>query len=192
GAEGVGRWVRLRLGQLPDDAGRLARALAVLEQSALPQTARLAGLEELEAADAADLLATAGILEPGRPLTFVHPMVRDGIYSELSSAERARDHRRAAGLLAEQPGSSARVAQHLLVSEPAADAWVVERLLEAACAARKQGAPESAAVFLRRALAEPPPPDERSGLLLDLGMAEASAGLTGWPEHLQQAVAAAP
>src|SRR5262249_9802854 len=46
GAETVGRSVRLRLRQLPDDAGRLARALAVLEQSDLPQTARLAGLEE--------------------------------------------------------------------------------------------------------------------------------------------------
>jgi hypothetical protein len=123
---------------------------------------------------------------------FVHPIVRTGIYSELSSAERLQAHRRAAGLLAEQPGASARVAQHLLVSEPAADGWVVERLVEAACAAGKQGAHESEAVFLRRVLAEPPPPGERSGLLLDLGMAEASAGLPGWPEHLQQAVDAAP
>ena len=29
-------------------------------------------------------------------------------------------------------------------------------------------------------------------MLLDLGMAEASAGLAGWPEHLQQAVDTAP
>ncbi len=192
GVQTVGRSIRLRLGRLPDHAGRLARALAVLEQSDLLQAARLAGLEELEAADAADLLATAGIVESGRTLMFVHPIVRTGIYSELSSAERARGNRGAAGLLAEQPGTSARVAQHLLVSEPAADAWVVERLLEAACAARKKGAPESEAVFLRRVLAEPPPPGERSELLLDLGMAEASAGLPGWPEHLQQAVDAAP
>ena len=41
-------------------------------------------------------------------------------------------------------------------------------------------------------LAEPPPPSDRSALLLDLGMAEASAGLAGWPEHLQEAVDAAP
>src|SRR5215207_5069502 len=84
----VGRSVRLRLRRLPEHAGRLARALAILEQGNLLQVARLAGLDELEAAAAADLLATAGILEPGRPLTFVHPIVRDGIYSELSSAER--------------------------------------------------------------------------------------------------------
>jgi DNA-binding CsgD family transcriptional regulator len=192
GARTVGRSIRLRLRRLPEHARRLARALAVLEQSDLLQASRLAGLEEVEAAEAAELLVTAGILESGRPLTFVHPIVRSGIYSELSSAERARGHRRAAGLLAEQPGASEHVAQHLLVSEPAGDGWVVERLVEAACAAGKQGAPESEAVFLRRALAEPPPPGDRSGLLLDLGMAEASAGLADWPEHLQRAVDTAP
>ena len=85
----------LRLDRLPGHAGRLARALAVLEQSDLLYAARLAGLEELEAADAADLLAAAGIIEHSRPLTFVHPLVRDGIYSELPSAERAQGHRRA-------------------------------------------------------------------------------------------------
>src|SRR5207247_7904410 len=122
----VGRSVRLRLLRLPEHARRLARALAVLEQSDLLQAARLAGLEELEAAEAADLLATAGILEPGRPLTFVHPLVRDGIYSELSGAQRAQGHRRAAELLAGQPGADARVAGHLLVSEPAGERWVVE------------------------------------------------------------------
>ena len=192
GVETVGRSVSLRLLRLPEPAGRLARSLAILEQSDLLQAARLAGLEELEAADAADRLATAGILEPGRPLTFVHPLVRDGVYWDLSSAERAQGHRRAAELLAEQPGADARVAEHLLASEPAGDRWVVERLVAAARAAGKQGALESEAVFLRRALAEPPPPGDRPALLLDLGMAEASAGLADWPEHLQQAVDAAP
>ncbi len=185
-ARTVGRSIGLRLRRLPEHAGRLARALAVLEQSDLLQAARLAGLDEAEAADAAELLATAGIVEPGRPLTFIHPIVRSGIYSELPAAERADGHRRAARLLAEQPGGHERVAEHLLVSEPAADDWVVERLVEAARAAAQQGAPESEAVFLRRALAEPPRGD-RSGLLLELGAAEASAGLAGWAEHLQLA-----
>jgi DNA-binding CsgD family transcriptional regulator/tetratricopeptide (TPR) repeat protein len=188
----VGRSVRLRLLRLPEPAGRLARALAILEQSDLLQAAQLAGLEELEAAEAADLLATAGILEPGRPLTFVHPLVRDGVYAELSSAERAQGHRRAAQLLAEQPGAEARVAEHLLVSEPADDGWVVDRLVAAACESGKQGAPESETVFLRRALAEPAPAGDRAALLLDLGMAEASIGHPDWQEHLRGAVDAAP
>jgi DNA-binding CsgD family transcriptional regulator len=194
GAAGtVGRSIRRRLQKLPQHAGQLARALAILEQSDLRHAGRLAGLEELDAADAADLLAAAGILDPGRPLRFVHPLVRDGIHSELSASERARGHRRAAELLAEEPGAGAgaRLAEHLLVSEPTGDGWVVERLVAAARAAEKQGATESAAIFLRRALAEPPPGD-RSALLLDLGMAEASAWLGDWREHLQDAVDAAP
>jgi DNA-binding CsgD family transcriptional regulator/tetratricopeptide (TPR) repeat protein len=192
GARTVGRSIRLRLRRLPEDGARLARALAVLEQSDLLSAARLAGLDEAEAAEAAELLATAGILESGRPLRFIHPIVRSGIYSELTSAERSQGHRRAAQLLAEQPGAHERVAKHLLISEPAGDGWVVERLVEAASLAGKQGAHESEAAFLRRVLAEPPPPGDRSALLLDLGMAEASAGLAGWPEHLREAVDAAP
>jgi DNA-binding CsgD family transcriptional regulator len=192
GARTVGRSIRLRLRRLPEHAGRLARALAVLEQSDLHPAALLAGLEEAEAAEAADLLTSAGIIETGRPLKFIHPIVRSGIYAELSGAERAQGHRRAARLLAEQPGAHERVARHLLVSEPASDGWVVEQLVEAACAAGKHGAHESEAVLLRRALAEPPPPGDRSALLLDLGMAEASAGLADWPEHLQRAVDTAP
>jgi tetratricopeptide (TPR) repeat protein len=192
GARTIGRSIRLRLGRLPSSAGGLARALAVLERSDLHQAARLAGLDEVEAADAADLLASAGILEPGRPLAFVHPIVRAALYSDLSSVERSDGHRRAARLLAEYTEDSERVAQHLLVTEPAGDGWVAERLIESACGAGKRGAPESEAAFLRRALAEPPPPGDRSALLLDLGMAEASAGLAGWAEHLQRAVETAP
>jgi DNA-binding CsgD family transcriptional regulator/tetratricopeptide (TPR) repeat protein len=192
GARTVGRSIRLRLRRMPEHAGRLARALAILEQSDLLQATRLAGLGEAEAAEATELLTSAGILESGRPLTFIHPIVCRGIYSELSSVERAQGHHHAARLLAEQPGAHERVAKHLLVSEPAGDSWVVEQLVQAASAAGKHGAPESQAVLLRRALAEPPPPGDRSALLLDLGMAEASAGLADWSEHLQQAVDAAP
>jgi hypothetical protein len=49
--------------------------------------------------EAADRLAAAGILAPGRPLTFAHPIVRAAVYGELSGAERAAGHRRAAELL---------------------------------------------------------------------------------------------
>src|SRR5829696_390989 len=192
GARTVGHSIHLRLRRLPEHAGRLARALAVLEQSDLLQAAQLAGLDDAAASDAADLLTRAGILESGRPLTFIHPIVRTGIYSELNSAERARGHRRAARLLAGHGGAAERGANHLLVAEPAGDDWVVERLVEAASEAGKRGAPEAEAVFLRRVLGEPPARPERYGLLLDLGMAEASAGLGDWREHLQEAVDIAP
>ena len=192
GARTIGRSLRLRLDRLPEPAGRLARAVAVLERGELIQAARLAGLGESEAAEAADVLSAASILEPGRPLAFVHPIVRTGIYTELSSGERSQGHRGAAKLFAAQPGANELVAEHLLVSDPAGDAWVVERLVEAARAATRSGAPESAAVYLRRALAEPPRPELQPDLLLELGMAEASAGLPDWPRDLQAAVEIAP
>ena len=191
GAQTVGRSVARRLRRLPEPAGRLARALAILEQSELHQAAQLAGLDAGEAAEAAELLVSAGIVEPGRPMTFIHPIVLSGLYSELSSAERARGHRDAALLLALQPSSGERVAQHLLASEPAADAWSVDCLLEAARTATRTGAPESAARYLRRALAEPPQHDQRSSILLALGTAEARAGLAEWRSHLEGAVESA-
>ena len=192
GARSIGRSIQLRLGLLPNSAIRLARALAVLEHGDLVHAARLAELKVAEATDAADRLAQAGILESSLPLEFVHPIVRRSVYEGLSGPERAQAHRRAAHVLAEQPVASARVAQHLLATEPAGDDWTVKRLVGAASAASRQGAPETEAVFLRRALAEPAPPDDEPALLLELGMAEASAGLDGWTEHLARAVDAAP
>jgi hypothetical protein len=190
GAPPVGRSIRLRLRRLPEQAGRLAQALAILERSDLQQAARLAGLEEGQAAEAAEMLTNAGILERGRALAFVHSIVRSGIYSELSGLERTEGHRRAARLFAEQAGATERVAE--LLSEPAGDSWVVERLVEAAWTAAWAAAPESQAVFLRRALAEPPPPGDRWRLLRDLGMAEAGAGFAEWRDHLQEVVDTAP
>ena len=188
GARTAGRSINIRLRRLPEPAGQLAHALALLEQSTLLEASQLAGLDVDEAADAAQILESAGILEPDRPLRFVHPLIRSGIYAELSPAERGRGHRRAAHILAEQPGTEIRVAQHLLLSDPAGDAWASDRLLAAAYAAGNHGAPESEAAFLRRALAEPPPTEKQPSILLDLGMAEASAGEAGWNDHLQQAV----
>ncbi len=192
GARPIGRSVSLRLRRLPSHAGRLARALAVLGQGDVHEVARLAGLAESQAAEAVELLLTAGIVEFGPPLAFIHPIVHGGIYAELTSAGRAQGHRRAAQILAGQPGARESVPKHLLSSEPAGDEWVVERLVEAARAAARNGAPESTAAFLRRALVEPVPPQEEPRLLIELGMAEASAGLDGWHEHLQRAVDTAP
>jgi DNA-binding CsgD family transcriptional regulator len=192
GARTLARSVELRLGRLPEAAPRLARAVATLEQGDLVTAARLAGLEPSDAADAAEQLETAGILEPGRPLRFAHPMLRTAVYLDQTTSERAAAHRRAAHALAERPRSTERVAHHLLLADPAGDPWVVEQLVAAATVALRNAGPESAAMFLRRALEEPPEPSEQSGLLLQLGLAEASAGLDGWREHLQDAVDTAP
>ena len=188
GAGTARRWIQLRLGRLPVAAARLARAVAVLERAELPRAAALAELDPAHAAEAADTLVAAGILEPGRPLTFVHPLVRAGVYEELGAAERSLAHRRAAELMDDDPAGEERAAEHLLATEPAGDASIARRLVDAARTAARRGAPESAAVLLRRALAEPPPGTERPGLLLELGIAEITAGQAAGEDHLREAL----
>lgn len=176
GSRSVGRWALARLGGPGTPGDRLARAVAVLEEGDLPAAAALADLDLDCAAEAADALVAAGIFEPERPLRYAHPIVRSGIYAELSGAERASAHMGAAELLAERDASDGRVAEHLLAVEPRGEPWIATRLVEAARAATKTGAPESAVVYLRRALAEPPPAECRAGVLLGLGIAEDAIG----------------
>jgi DNA-binding CsgD family transcriptional regulator len=192
GARTVGRWILVRLGRLDPAAGRLARAVAVLERAELTEAAGLAGLDPHAAVAAADELEVAGILEHARPLTFAHPIVRAAVYGELSGAERAAAHRRAAELLYADASAAERAAEHLLATEPAGDPWVVDRLAAAARVAVASGAPDSAVTYLRRALAEPPPPEARGARLLELGLAEVSAGRRDAERHLRAALDALP
>jgi DNA-binding CsgD family transcriptional regulator len=186
----LSRWAMLRLARLGPDAARLARAVAVLEQAEFDQAARLAGLAPPDAVRAADLLVRAGVLDEA-PLCFAHPLLRGTVYRDMAAADRAEAHRRSARLLAETNANPARVAEHLLATIPAGDGWTVERLRAAAWEATTRGAPESAVAYLRRALFEPPSPEAGAGLLLDLGLAEFSAGLPGWHDQLAAAVESA-
>ena len=186
----LGRWAMLRLARLGSDAAGLAQAVAILERAELDQAARLAGLVPLNGARAVQLLVRAGVLDEA-PLCFAHPILRAAVYREMAVTERVEAHGRAARLLAEAHASPARVAEHLLATAPAGDAWVVEQLRAAAREATARGAPESGGAYLRRALTEPPPPEVRADLLLELGVAEFNAGQPGWHDHLEEAVEAA-
>jgi DNA-binding CsgD family transcriptional regulator len=186
----VGRWALLQLRRLGPDAARLAKAVAVLERSDLSEATALSELDPAEAARAAELLVRAGLLEE-RPLTLAHPILRAGIYGEMAAADRAEMHSRAARVLARGHASAERIAEHLLASVPDDDPWVVEQLRALASTATARGAPESAAAYLRRALAEPPPPEVGARVLLDLGLAELNAGQPGWEDRLTGALVAA-
>jgi hypothetical protein len=108
------------------------------------------------------------------------------VYGEIAVDERAEAHWRAARMLADADAGVPRVAEHLLAAAPAADRWVVEQLSTAARAAAASGAPDCAATYLQRALAEPPSPPTRPGLQLELGLAEFSSGQPGWQRHLDR------
>jgi DNA-binding NarL/FixJ family response regulator len=185
-----GRWATLRLARLGPDAARLARAVAVWERAEIDQSAALAGLALPDAARAAELLVRSGMLD-GAPLAFTHPLLRQAVYREIPAADRTAAHGGAARLLAEGHDSPARVAKHLLATAPTGEPWVVEQLRAAGRQATTSGAPESAAAYLRRALTEPPSPQEHGDTLLELGLAEFSAGQPGWAGHLAAAVESA-
>src|SRR5579875_1565464 len=153
------------------------KALARLAPAGVARTvlARLAGLSA--DAGAADLLADAHVLAGGRPLEFVHPLVRQAIYHDMPLARREQAHRAAARLLAAEPtGDLDQMAAHLLVCDPAGEQWVVDALARAARQALERAAPESACSYLERALREPPLPGRLPELLLLLGEARLRAG----------------
>lgn len=166
-----------RLGCLPAGARELARSVAVLGESAtLHRASALADLDLRVAGRAADALIAADLLKPGRPLSFVHPLIRSAVYEELSVADRGERHGKAARLLAESAEADETIAAHLLLATRAGDAWVVDRLRRAGRLAIAQGAPDSAVGYLRRALEEPVSLDARPEVLLELGRAESAIG----------------
>ena len=180
-----------RLSRLSPAARELARAAAVLGDADLRLAAGLADVDSGAAATAADELAAAGILERGRPLRFVHPILRAAVESDLSSGERAGLHAAAARRLASERASADRIAAHLLATDPAADDWVVASLRAAARTAIATGVPDSATAYLRRAVAEPPSEQQLPDVLLELGFAESYAGQPEAAAHLEAALDAA-
>lgn len=184
----ITRSVTGRLAQLPRAASRLCAALAVLGRSGeLRHAAVLADADAEDAAETAEALSRAGLLAARRPLEFAHPVIREVVYGELGQARRAAMHRRAAELLAGEGAEPEVVAMHLLECERTGDRWVAAGLREGAARALGRGAADIAADLLERALAEPPPREERAALLHALGGAEVLAGRIAGIEHLAAA-----
>ena len=169
----VSRSVLLRLSRLPREAAMLASAASVVGSGApLRHVAALAGLSQPVAGAAADALAAAGILEPGHPLRFAHPLLAGVIYDDLPPQRRAAEHRRAAEILHDDGADAGLIAAHLLRCDPTGDTWVVTQLRAAAASDVGRGAPEAAVALLRRALDEPPATAIRPELLYELGRTE--------------------
>jgi DNA-binding CsgD family transcriptional regulator len=167
--------VARRIGQLDEGTAALTRALAVLGRPApLRHAATLAGIDLPRAALLTDQLRAASVLAPVALLEFGQPVVRNAVYDSMPRGERAMAHARAAVLLEAEGADTELVALHLLRGEPGAAPRAATVLRAAAASASDRGAPGAAAEYLRRALAEPLPAEQRAALLLDLGLALAS------------------
>ena len=172
GSREITRSILVRLGQLGQEARRLAEAAAVLGPGAeLRYAATLSGMPIERALGVWDTLAEAEIVEPSQPLEFVHPIARIAVYESLAPGERSAAHRRAAALLAQADASAERICAHALMCVPAADQHVVAWLRDGARRALASSAPEAAARLLLRALEEPPLAEASQELDMELGQA---------------------
>ncbi len=186
GSRAVSRTVLLRLSRLHEEAVAVARAVAVLgDSSELPAVAALTGLDEAAVARAAGELARADVLRAEPPLGYVHPLVRDAVYTDIPAGERQLLHGRAAEVLT--GAQDEEIAAQLLHAPRRGDPATVALLRAAAASATARGGPESAMAYLQRALEEPPPAAERGELHFALGLAAADTRAPTTVEHLEAA-----
>jgi DNA-binding CsgD family transcriptional regulator len=189
GFEGIGRRVIARVRRLDPDALRLAQALAILGDGCeLRHAAATGDLEMTDATRLAAGLVHLEVLANDDPPSFIHPVVHDAVEASLGGDERDAAHRSAARLLYADRAPPGRIAAHLFSVRPAGDDWVLGRLCEAAQQAIESGAPKMAADLLNRALAEPPPAEQRIALLRRTAHAEISAGRETALTHLEEAI----
>ena len=184
---------RTLMARLDAPARAVARAMAILgDEVPIDLAAGLAGLEQQMAEAAADTLAAAGVLADRRPLRFRHELLRGAVLAEMPAGEQAHARAVAVALLREHGAEPERIAAQLLDVEPHGDASAARTLRDAAATASARGAPTSAAMLLRRALAEPPEADARAAVLMELGAVEQTLGRPEAVDHFIEAARIAP
>lgn len=170
GASARGTGLVKRLEGLGAAAVRLAWAAAVLGTEISPElAAAVAGLPPAEAQSALDRLRVARILTGTRTLEFIHPLIATAVYQAIPPATRTALHGQAAWAVADAGLGITAAARHLLETHPEGDPHTVRQLRAAARENLRLGAPDAARRCLERALREPPAPEDRAGVLHELG-----------------------
>ncbi|MEU5567862.1 ATP-binding protein [Micromonospora musae] len=155
--EGVRDVLRRRLNRLPPPAVAVLRLAAVVGREAdvatlvaAADTDEAALVEALEAGLAAGLLTEPA---PGR-VRFVHGLVRDTIYQDLSQLRRVRMHARVAAVIRRlRPGDYPALAHHYARSaSPETAPLAVDYAVRAAELAQRRFAHDTAAELLSRAV----------------------------------------
>jgi DNA-binding CsgD family transcriptional regulator len=169
--------VLLRLARLGPGAVELAEAITTLGGGCeLRHAAQLAGLDADVAAWLAERLAAAQLVRGAIGLSFTQPIVPRSLEADRAPASHAEARLAAARVLRAEDAPDVDIADQLMSARRTGSAWTVDLLERTAQAALEQGHPESAASYLKRALAEPPDGERRRSLVATLGRAEAMAG----------------
>lgn len=152
----------------PEQALALLKALAMLG-GGLTDAAEVAGLDRGTAHEVTRALRKVGLLSG---TGFAHPGVQAAVEEAMTAAERDDLHVRSVRFLYDSGRPEEEIAGHLLGMTRPLGSWVVEILRIAADTALRNGSPEKAARFLRRALLDTSPDGEdRAKLLVDLATA---------------------
>ncbi|MGY1745486.1 BTAD domain-containing putative transcriptional regulator [Blastococcus sp. SYSU D00695] len=183
--------VRQRVGTLPGTTASLLRLAAVcgrdVEVDVLLAAADGGATDEEAAIDALETALVSGLLVepgPGR-LRFVHALVRDTLYEDLSSLRRTRLHGRVAAVLERvRPGDVTGLAHHTSAAGPGSAAAALRWCRAAAGLAERRFAHADAARWWRRAVlaARSLPAEDSPGtarLLAAQARATALAGASG-------------
>lgn len=167
----------------------LASAVAVLGEGVpFTRAARVAELDVDTAALAADALAANEVLEPGTPLSFVHPLLRSAVLQLVPPVTRGQLHSRAAMILREEGAPPEAVATQVLVAPTDCDPASIDLLRAAARDKLAAGDAPCGARMLARALDEQPAPQLYPDLVAELALAEAEAGMPQATDRLGEAI----
>jgi DNA-binding CsgD family transcriptional regulator len=187
--ESVRRRIARRLARVGQAARALANAGSVLgDGTGLCDVVQLAGLEPDRGLAAAEELVRGEFLASADPITFAHRIVRTAVYSLLTPTERVAMHAGSATLLSANGADPEVVAEHLLLSGPPHQGWVVAALHDAGRSAARKGVPSNALRYLRRAAHIADPDALPPRLSVDLGLAEAAAGEPVSLHHFERAL----
>jgi DNA-binding CsgD family transcriptional regulator/tetratricopeptide (TPR) repeat protein len=181
-----------RVRRLGSAATAVSEAVAVLGVNAgLAEAAAVAQVSIAEAVQAVEQLTAAGILSDGLPLNYAHPLLSAVVNEGLSAARADMLHRRAADVLLKKddPDQSA---VHLLASQPVGQGWAADVLADAGRRSLARAAPESAAAFYARALAEHAPSVPTHPLHLGRARALLMSGRDDGFAAFREAIAAVP
>ncbi len=164
-----------RAAQLPPQTQRLlllAAAEPVGDAAVLWRAAAILGIA---ADDAAAPAEDEGLLDPGPPVRFRHPLVRSALYRAASASERRRVHA-ALGEATEPSLDPDRRAWHLAQAASGPDERIADDLERSASRARARGGVAAAAAFLERSTALTVAPERRAERALAAAEAKHEAG----------------
>ncbi|MFE7811665.1 AAA family ATPase [Streptomyces sp. NPDC057433] len=174
-ADVIGEHAASALGGLRDPVALgVLRALAVCDELLdFPLVLALAGPGAVSEGRLRAALLDSGlvVVRDGR-IRVRGPVVRARIIEEMTAAERADLHARAAELAHRAAADDQGIGDLLLPARPVGAPWVAETLCRAAAAALRAGRHDRAAAYLSRALDEPLSAQDRLGVLLQLAGTE--------------------